>query len=181
MLPLAILAVTGTLALLGAWLAADVIRRGQIGNVGTSQRIPTSFGVMTVENITQVKGMTSEELGGMTHNIQGFVSAKQFQLRALVTLTNLQGHAVTYSPTMFTVRAGTGAAPIAAVASSATSGLLAPGASETENLNFIVPQDGAELWLEFRDPGLDQPIQVYLGKADQFIEDPRNPVDSHHN
>ena len=68
------------------------------GPAAIAQDVPTSFGVVAVESVTQNAGPTAKALAGMTHGVGNLVPPNKIQVDATVTLTNLLDAAVHYSP-----------------------------------------------------------------------------------
>ena len=168
--------IAGAVALLlaGAYLAVGVVSRGAPkdpvvalppGPFGTAQDIPASFGVVAVEHVEKVNGLTATALSGATHGISGFVAPDKVQVQASVTLTNLLDHPVAYDPRQFRLLVGPKRKPIGEVRSNLRPGTLQPDASIDSQLKFVAPRDGSKLWIEFSDPGRAKPILIDLGRT----------------
>ena len=175
-----VLVVTG-LAVAGAVTAAGVLVRGApptgvpasslpAGPFGVGQDVPTTFGVVAVESVEKVKGLTAKNLGGMTH-IQGVVRAGKMQENVSVTMTNLTTAPIHYSPTQFRLLVGDRKQPVSEVRASIVPGTLQPDAAVDGRLSFVVPATGQRLWLGFDDPGRERPILIDLGRTGRQTPD----------
>jgi hypothetical protein len=112
------------------------------GPFGVGQRIPTTFGAVSVDLIEKL--------------------SRPNRVRASVTLSNFLNTGVGYAPTQFSLLVGRDGKP-AAARTGLRPGTLAPDASIRGRLEFTVPRTGARLWLRFTDPQLAKPILVDLG------------------
>jgi hypothetical protein len=166
--------VAAALIMLGGYLGVRVLSDGAPkepvialpkGPFGTSQDIPASFGVVAVEHVDKLNGLSAKDVAGATHGISGFVAPDKVQVDASVTLTNLLDHPIAYDPRQFRLLVGAKKTPIAEVRSSVRPGTLQPDASIDSQLRFIAPRNGSKLWIEFRDPGRAKPILVDLGRT----------------
>jgi hypothetical protein len=168
------LAAAAVLVLAGGYLAVGVVSRGAPkdptialpqGPFGTSQDIPTSFGVVAVEHVEKINGLGAKDLAGVTHGISGFVAPNKVQIQASVTLTNLLDHPIAYDPRQFRLLVGKDRKPLNEVQSNLRPGTLQPDASIDSQLKFIAPRDGSKLWVQFSDPGRAKPILIDLGRT----------------
>jgi hypothetical protein len=157
--------------LLGSPPPVDLVEPGP-APLGVGQSVKTSFGVVAVEHAEKLNGLTSKELGGMTHGVQSFVGSDKLQLQVTATITNQLDHPVAYSPGQFRLVAGK--KKLKAAGSSITAGTLQPDAAIDARLSFVAPRDGGRLLVQFTDPGRSQPILIDLGKVDRAA-----PTDSH--
>ncbi len=157
----------------GIAIAVGLIERGAPepavpvlkGPFGVSQDIPTSFGAVAIDNIEKVNGLTAKSLSGMTHGISNYVPPNKVQVQASVTMTNLLGRTVDYSPTQFRLLVGKDRKPVKELRASFRAGTLQPDASISGQLKFVAPRNGSKLWIEFSDPARSKPILVDLGKT----------------
>jgi hypothetical protein len=182
-----LLAFTLVAVLAGAVLATGIIKTGDLaatgpsklpgGPFGTSQDIPTSFGVVAVEHAEKINGTTAKQVGGNTHGISGFVAPNKVQIEASVTLTNLLAKPVAYDPRQFRLLVGEKRKPVTEVKSNLTPGTLQPDAAVDGRLSFVAPRTGAKLWIEFTDPGRKKPILIDLGRTGKT---PPNAFDGFH-
>jgi len=128
-----------------------------------AQPITTSFGVVTVTGVENNIGLTTNDLGGMAHGIQGLVQSDQVQVQVLVSLTNTQSHAVQYSADLFQLIVGSGIPALQPSSSSIFGGPLRPAAHVEGRVSFVVPWSAPELVLMINDPAASHPILVNLG------------------
>lgn len=150
--------------LLGSPPPAEVVSPGA-ASLGVGQSVRTSFGVVAVEHAEKLNGLTSKELGGMTHGVQNFVGSDKLQLQVSATITNQLDHPVAYSPDQFRLLAG--GKKLKAVGSSINAGTLQPDAAIDARLSFVAPRDGGRLLVQFTDPDRSQPIRIDLGTVDR--------------
>lgn len=169
-----LLAFTLLAAVAGALLATGILGGGDgstgpgslpSGPFGTSQDIPTSFGVVAVENVEKINGTTAKETGGATKGISGFVAPNKVQVQASITLTNLLAKPVAYDPRQFRLLIGKKRKPVSQVKSNLVPGTLQPDAAVDGRLIFVAPRTGSKLWVEFTDPGRSKPILIDLGRT----------------
>ena len=125
------------------------------GPFGTSQDIPASFGVVAVEHVEKLNGLTAKDVAGATHGISGLVAPNKVQIDA----------SIKYDPRQFRLLVGADKKPIDELQSSLRPGTLQPDASIDSQLRFIAPRNGSKLWIQFRDPGRAKPILVDLGRT----------------
>lgn len=184
-LPLAVVGVVCGLALLGAVLAASVIRAGAPGApplprgpFGVAQDIPVSFGALGVEKVTKTKGVTGKALASATHGINGLVPAGKTQVAVDLNMTNLLQDTIRYSPLQFTLLVGRrDAKAIGPSTASIKPGVLQPSASMDAHLAFVAKASRKRLWLRFDDPGRSQPVFVDLGRNAQSQKTPDSAFD----
>jgi hypothetical protein len=142
------------------------------------QPIRTSFGAMTVDAATLDNGLSSEDLGGMTHGVSGLVSQGYAEVTVQVTVNNTAHHPVIVQATQFRMLRQPGASKRVSVAASATTlqaGPL-PGRSSIDlRLTFVTPTDGSRLWLQYADPGHPTLVLVDLGSTAKITA----PVENH--
>lgn len=174
-LVLAIAGVVLAVGIIGAGEPAPASARDELpfspeGPFGTSQDIPTSFGVVAVPYVDKAAGATDKELGGRVHGISSHVPANKVKVQVAVTFTNLLDRELAYSPTQFRLLVGRDRKPVKSVKSSIDPGTLQPTASIDANLSFVAPRTGSQLMLEFRDPGSAKPIIIDLGKTGKTPE-----------
>lgn len=154
------------LAIVGAVLAVRILGGDESARVpapsAVAKSVPTSFGAIAVEDVQELRGLSSRAVGGVTH-FPSFVPAEQTQVQVLVSLSNLRGRRVSYSAEQFRLLAG--GREITPRASGLTPGTLEPGASVETQLRFLAPRDGSTLRLAFADPGRREPIVIGLGRT----------------
>lgn len=177
----ALVGFVGLLTLVGAFVALAMLRGGasehehasatnvplqSVPSDDVGRSIPTSFGVIAVESVQKLKGLTPKELGGMTH-FPSYVTPDRMQVQVFLEITNLKNHTIRYSPRQFRLVAGAGRR-IPILGATFPGGILQPSASIDGQVSFIAPRrtrSGAHLWLEFNDPGTKAPIRFDLGSA----------------
>jgi hypothetical protein len=170
---LALVLSVAALAAGGIFVAVGLIQQGAgtpevpvlKGPFGVSQDIPTSFGAVAIDNVEKVNGVTAKDLSGVTHGISNYVPPNKTQVQASVTLTNLLGDTVDYSPTQFRLLVGKERRPVGEVRASFRPGTLQPDASISGQLKFVAPRNGSKLWIEFTDPSRSKPVLVDLGRT----------------
>jgi hypothetical protein len=143
--------------------AATVAASPAADDLGSELR--TSFGVLAVVSVQQIRGLSPKELAGFTH-FPSYVPPDKMQLRVSLQLSNVLKEPVRYSARQFRLRVGDGPR-IAPSRVSMRSGTLQPSAAVDQTLSFIVSRTnrrGAKLTLEFRDRGGD-PLVARLGTA----------------
>jgi hypothetical protein len=162
-------------ALVGAALAAGIAFTSSDHTAATvaappaaddvGRELRTSFGVLAVVSVQQIRGLSTKELAGFTH-FPSYVPPDKMQLRVSLQLSNVLKEPVRYSARQFRLRVGNGPR-IAPSRVSMRSGTLQPSAAVDQTLSFIVSRTnrrGAKLTLEFRDRGGD-PLVARLGTA----------------
>jgi hypothetical protein len=176
----ALVGTVGLLTLVGAFVALATLNGGSSAHehpagqtalqtapsndIGRS--IPTSFGVIAVESVKKLTGLTPKQLGGMTH-FPSWVKPDQMQVQVFLEISNLKNHTIRYSPRQFRLVAGNGSR-IPILSTTFPGGILQPSASIDGQVTFIAPRRtraGAHLWLEFREPGRTAPVRFDLGSA----------------
>jgi hypothetical protein len=125
--------------------------------------VPTSFGAMAVQHAERIDGLTSRDLAGMTHGVNGLVREKLMRLQASVTVTNLLDRPLRYTPESFTLRTSKDGAPLKLSGANVKPGILEPDASIDLRIDYTAPKSAKRFWLDFADPGRAQPQAVRLG------------------
>lgn len=136
------------------------------GPFEVGQDVPTSFGAMSIGHAERIDGLTSRDLAGMTHGINGLVKEKMSRVQAAVTFTNLLDRPVRFAPERMTLRTSQGGDPIKITSSSVPSGVLEPDASIDLRADFTVPQKAQRFWIDFDDPTRGK-LTVGLGRLKQ--------------
>ena len=167
----ALLAFAAAVCVAGALLTANLIATGApatapppSGPFAVGDDVPTSFGVVAVEGVQKLNGVTAKALAGANHGIQNYVPPSKVQLQAYVTLTNLSDAPVEYSPRQFAIVRQNGRL-IPELSGSLRPGRLLPHASIDARLSFVAPRDGKRLSIEFKDPSRAKPIVIGLGRT----------------
>jgi hypothetical protein len=176
----ALVGMIGLLALVGAFVALATVRGGTSAHEHSSasqidlrpapandigRSIPTSFGVIAVESVKKLKGLTPKQLAGMTH-FPSYVTPDRMQVQAFLEITNMQNHTINYSARQFRL-VGPAGNRIPISGTSFPGGILQPSASIDGQVTFIAPRTraGSHLWLEFLEPGRTAPVRFDLGSA----------------
>jgi hypothetical protein len=181
-LPLvAIVALVAGLALAGTMIAILTLTAGHEdgGLPGTSaigHPITTTFGTITVEGAETLGGLTSGDLGGVTHGIQNLVLSDKAQVEVTVLLANTGDAPVRVTPSQFQLIVEGTPDPVAPTGSTMRPLSLEPGASVEASLTFVVPQSGARMTVGYADPGNAAAVSVPIGILGQV---PAVPDDGH--
>ena len=132
---------------------------------GVGDDVPTSFGVVTVEFVRAVDGVSHRALSGATHGVSGYVGEGQQQIQVAVALTNRGKRPLSYQVRQFRLRATAAGktTTLAATAGDLPDGRILPDAGIEGHLDFTLPAAGAVLSLVFRDPGAPAPVVINLG------------------
>ncbi|WP_310528259.1 hypothetical protein [Nocardioides sp.] len=155
------------LALLtGVLVAATLLGAWRVSGSGPDREDPATLklgdATLVVTHVERVTGLTADDLGGMTHGIQGLVPADQTMLRVSVVLTAGTA-AADYDPSdLWIERAGTGRA-IGPVGGALGRGSLSARASISGAVSFVVPRSGARYVLHAAGTGGSIP----LGQVDE--------------
>jgi hypothetical protein len=179
-LPLvAFVALVAGLALAGTLIAILTLTAGHEdgGLPGTSvvgHPITTSYGTMTVESAETIGGLTSQDLGGVTHGIQNLVLSDKAQVEVAVLFANAGDAPVRVDPSQFRLVVEGTADPVEPTGSTIRSLQLAPGARLEASLTFVVPQSGARMTVDYVDPGNAAAITVPIGILGQAPASPDN-------
>lgn len=138
------------------------------GGYTISDDVPTSFGIVAVEYVRSVDGVTHRSLNGASHGVSGLVDGDHAQIQTAVAITNRTTAPITYTSKQFTllvtskgktVEQGAGGGDLPDMR-------ILPHAGIEGHLSFVVPRSGARLALRFTDPGRAEPIVIDLGTAD---------------
>jgi hypothetical protein len=162
----------GALAVAGTWqaivtLASASVHGEHSGHVGLGEVSPTAFGSMTVETIDILDGLTAEDLGGMTHGIQGFVPAELAQVELAVRFENSSGDAVRVDPAQFALAVVGSPDALTTTDATVRPMSLPAGAGVDVSLTFVVPRAGGEMNLHYTDPLTTSQIDIPVGRVDQ--------------
>jgi hypothetical protein len=153
----AAVAVVVVLAAAGLALALGGLGSGgdTDGTYGISQDAPTSFGAIAIDGLGRRVGP----------------SGKRAQMQAFVALTNLSGRPIRYSPAQFRLLGGEDRVPVAGLEATFGRGTLLADANFSGQLRFPAPAEGAERFIEFRDPAGDEPIVIDLSRRGERTPD----------
>jgi hypothetical protein len=142
--------------------------RAGAGGHHISDDVPTSFGIVAVEYVRSVDGVTHRALNGASHGVSGLVDGDHAQIQTAVAITNRTKAPITYSSKQFKLlitSKGTTTAEDPSGGDLPDMRIL-PHAGIEGHLSFVVPRSGARLALRFTDPGKAVPIVIDLGAAD---------------
>ncbi|MCU1655783.1 MAG: hypothetical protein JWO57_439 [Pseudonocardiales bacterium] len=128
--------------------------------------VPTSFGVVAVEFVRTVDGVTHRALAGATHGVSGLVGDGKQQIQVAVALTNRSKDPLTYSVRQFELRATSKgkATVLLPTAGDLPDGRMLPDAGIEGHLDFTLPAADASMSLVFHDPDRRAPVVIDLGK-----------------
>jgi hypothetical protein len=138
------------------------------GGYGISDDVPTSFGIVAVEYIRAVDGVTHRALNGASHGVSGLVDGDHAQIQTAVAITNTTAAPITYTSKQFKLlvtKAGKTTVQDPSGGDLPDMRIM-PRAGIEGHLSFVVPRSGARLALQFTDPGQAVPIVIDLGAAD---------------
>ncbi len=141
------------------------------GDLVLGEPVRTSFGALTASDALINNGLSTADLGGMSHGVSALVAAGRAQVEVTVTVANTRKRAFLLAASQFALITRKGAGRAVTVKPSGTTLLAGPlpaRASVDSRVSFVVPTDGASMWLQYTDPGLAQPIRVALGRTDKI-------------
>lgn len=127
--------------------------------------VSTSFGIVAVEFVRSVDGVTSRALAGASHGVSGLVDASHTRIQVAVAITNRSARPIHHRSRQFTLlvdRAGRTQALKPAAGDLPDTRVL-PDAGVEGHLDFTIPRKPVHLSLRYRDPGRAQPIVIDLG------------------
>ncbi|MDQ1619455.1 MAG: hypothetical protein QOE19_2024 [Actinomycetota bacterium] len=143
---------------------AGLLDRGEQPNhIGDD--VSSSFGVVAVEFVRSVDGVTSRALAGASHGVSGLVDASHQQIQVAVAVTNRSERPLQHSAQQFTllVTQGGTTRALKPAAGDLPDMRIQPHAGVEGHLDFTLPRQRVHLALQYRDPGRDQPIVIDLG------------------
>lgn len=152
------------------------------GSPAVGSTLATSFGTLRVSEVEHSDGLSSSDLGGMTHGINSLVSAGNTSLTAEFTLVNDTDHPVRVNRDQFTLlrTAASGDRKLAPTGTTLAAGELRAKSSLEAVVSFVVPSDGAPLQLSYRDPGRSGDLVVDLGRTALATPDPDSGSEHSH-
>ena len=176
---LPLLLIIGTVALLavfGAALGVNVIttpddpaHQPPAWTVG--DEVPTSFGAVAITDVSQLAGLSADDLAGVTHGVGDLVPPDKEQVELSVVVSNTSNRAVSYSfQDEFKMVTSTGGDVSQLPGASSPTGKISGNSSLTTQLRFMAPRDGGALILEFREPGARHASRILVGATDQAPE-----------
>lgn len=129
--------------------------------------VKTSFGIVAVEFVRQVDGVTHRALGGASHGVSGLVNADHAQIQVAVAITNRLDHPISYTSRQFRLLVTTKSrsSVLRVRGGDLPDARVLPHAGIEGHLDFTLPRGVQRLTLQFRDPGAAQPVLIYLGST----------------
>jgi hypothetical protein len=131
--------------LAGLLVAATVLGGWRVsGSSPDDEAAPTMHlggAAVSVTHVERVAGLSAEDLGGMTHGIQGLVPEDQTMLRVSLVLTAGSSTAV-YDPSDLWIESSRTSQDIRPVGGALGRGSLSAGASISGAVSFVVPRSG---------------------------------------
>lgn len=138
------------------------------------EEVPTSFGSLTVERVATLDGLTSEQLGGVTHGISNLVLEGSAQVEVSVLVVNGSDAPVDVVPDQFSLTVEGAEAPVPMSGSTIHPLRLGAGGAVEATLTFVVPTSGAAMTVHYAGPD-GSAIEVDAGVLDQVAP----PADQH--
>lgn len=127
--------------------------------------VDASFGVVAVEFVRSVDGVSARALAGASHGVSGLVDSSHSQIQVAVAVTNRSTHPIQQSAQRFTLlvtRAGKTTSQKPQTGDIPDMRIL-PDAGIEGHLDFTIPRKKVHLTLLFKDPGTRDPIVIDLG------------------
>ena len=173
---LIILAAVSLLAINGLGLALTAL--GDAGSEANQHEasavghaVDTSFGTVTVEALETLPGLTSQELGGVTHGIGNLVLSDSAQIQVSVAVVNGSRGTVAIDPAQFRLRVAGTTEPILPTGATIHPLRLKPDARVDATLTFVVPRTGNAIAVDYVDPASGAALTVAEGTVDQAPAD----------
>jgi hypothetical protein len=126
----------------GGWHAAAALTSGH----QDPRSLQVGAATFTITSAEQVVGLSDDELGGMSHNIQGLVTDKQLLVRVGMTVSAGSSQ-TSFDPAVLKVYAAGSKVAIPPVGGSFSAGKLAAHGRIEGSLSFVVNRSGARLTL----------------------------------
>ncbi|HSP27377.1 MAG TPA: hypothetical protein VLN74_02425 [Ilumatobacteraceae bacterium] len=157
---IALLAVANVVALLAAagFVAAYVaLFPAQGASVsgagpGVGDTVATSYGTITVQHVETIDGLTTQELGGMSHGIADLVQTDEAQVLVSVLLANASDDPIFVEPGQFALLVEGSTDALVPTSSTVKPLELQPGASVEASVIFVAPLSGAAISIGYSDP-----------------------------
>ncbi|MDQ1752078.1 MAG: hypothetical protein QOE71_3134 [Pseudonocardiales bacterium] len=132
---------------------------------GIGDDVKTSFGIVAVEFIRNVDGVSHRALSGATHGVSGLVEKGNQQIQVAVALTNRNKAPLTYSVRQFQLYVTTAGKTkvLPATAGDLPDGRILPDAGIEGHLDFTIVDAKSALSLHFSDPATAAPVVIDLG------------------
>lgn len=171
------------LALLGAGLAVNIVQTGDDSAHAhpayvAGDRVPTTFGGLSVSQVDLLAGLSADDVGGVTHGVANLIPPDKEQVQLSLVMTNTTDSGVDYAlDRQFNLVTSSGGEVTVLPGISAPRGRLSGHSSVTTQLRYMAPRDGGELILEYRDPGARRLVRIAIGSTDQT---PPGALDGYH-
>jgi hypothetical protein len=148
----ALLAVVGFFAGLVTVLPARTASVSDVGPI-VGDSLPTSYGSITVQQIETIDGLTTQDLGGMSHGIADLVQTDETQVLVSVLVVNDSDDRVFVEPGQFGLFVEGSTDALVPTSSTIKPLTLQPGASVEASVIFVAPLSGAAISVGYSDPG----------------------------
>jgi len=163
-----VVATAAATAVLGVLLSVQAFTphtRHQARSFGIGDDVPTSFGIVAVEFVRNVDGVSHRALAGATHGVSGYVEAGKQQVQVAVALTNRGKYPLAYAVRQFQLRVTVKGKTtlLRATAGDLPDGRILPDAGIEGHLDFTLPAADALASLLFHDAGAKAPVVIHLG------------------
>ncbi len=128
--------------------------------------VESSFGVVAVEYVKALEGLSSRSLAGATHGVPGLVDTKHVQVQAALSVTNRSSAPLNFTVGQVTLRVTRGGetTTVEPVTADIPDTRVLPDAAIEGHVDFVIPRQRAQLTLVFQDPGRTDPILLDLGR-----------------
>lgn len=156
-------AVAGALSALGARPHHTTAAPTATGPFRIASDVPVSFGVIAIETVNKLPGLSKRSVASADHGIPGFVPAGKSELDLDVTLRNTTKQSIAYDPRAFGLQVGDARRTMVPVSASIRPGRLEPGATLDGTLRYIISAKRQPLRVLFKDRGRTTPIRIELG------------------
>ena len=159
------------LAVLGVLVSARVLMPASEHRstaFGIGDDVPTTFGIVAVEFVRSVDGVSHRALAGANHGVSGYVDQGQQQIQVAVALTNRGSKPMSYTVRDFQLRATVKGKTtvLRATSGDLPDGRILPSAGIEGHLDFTLPAADAVGTLLFHDPvgpAGKAPVAIELG------------------
>jgi hypothetical protein len=165
----AVVATATAIALLGIVLSVQALlpaahHRQRAGFV-IGDDVPTSFGIVAVEFVRTVDGVSHRALAGANHGVKGYVEAGKVQIQVAVAITNRGRKVLPYTVRDFRLQAKIKGktTTLTPTAGDLPDGRILPDAGIEGHLDFTLPAGNAIASLIFHDAGARAPVRIDLG------------------
>jgi hypothetical protein len=140
----------------GAVGIAILIRGTPPGTAALGQAVPTSFGVLSVDQVEEIAASNPD---------RDTLAPGLKEVQVAITMTNLRTRPVRYSRHQVSLHVAGSGIGIPVSSASIVNGALRGGAAFRTVYRFDVPSAASDLWVRFDDPGTSTPVWVDLGSG----------------